>query len=201
MVVGSKKSSTTIFRFSQPVKITAAQFGNVTLPKITGTNKVGLKLTTTLKPWLTGTTFSYTWLRNGNPIAGVNTSSYQLVADDLSTVIGLTVCGSKQYYQDLCVTTTSTGTVSLGVITPVGKPAIAGNTTIGSTLQASPGKWQTGVSFSYQWLLDGKPVIGDVASSHKVLKTDKGHSLSVQVTGTIAGFQSITKVSSAKRIP
>lgn len=45
--------------------------------------------------WSEGTTFSYQWLRNGEPIAGATSATYTLVDDDQDTAIDVVVTGTS----------------------------------------------------------------------------------------------------------
>ena len=105
------------------------------------------------------------------------------------------------------LTGTLTVTTNHGVITiPVSasiaeppiashKPTISGNATVGSTVTAVPGAWASGAAFTYQWLRNGSEISGATGVSYKAVAADRGKALSVAVTGSKAGYTSVTQTS------
>ncbi|MFT3942417.1 MAG: leucine-rich repeat domain-containing protein [Ancrocorticia sp.] len=74
-------------------------------------------------------------------------------------------------------------------------PTISGKAKVGETLTAKPGKWTSGATFTYQWLADGKAIKGATKAT-LVLKADQvGERISVKVTGSKAGYKSVSKTS------
>jgi hypothetical protein len=69
-------------------------------------------------------------------------------------------------------------------------PLILGDPKVGSLLTAQSGVWDSGVTFTYQWLLDGNPIPGQTTSTYKLIVSDAGRQISVRVTGSKTGFQS-----------
>jgi hypothetical protein len=66
---------------------------------------------------------------------------------------------------------------------PVSQPTVTGQAVYGSTLTANPGQWSPAVvTFAYQWLRDGVPIGGAVASAYTAGLDDLGKTLAVQVT-------------------
>jgi hypothetical protein len=63
-------------------------------------------------------------------------------------------------------------------------------------LSVSPGAWDTGVAFTYQWLRNGVS-IGISSPTYTVSNVDVNQNIAVRVTGTKAGFTSISKESSS----
>jgi hypothetical protein len=65
-------------------------------------------------------------------------------------------------------------------------PEITGSPTIGASLSCSTGTW-SGVpppTFGFQWMRDGSPIAGEVASSHVVTGDDAGHTLACRVSAS-----------------
>ena len=70
-----------------------------TLPKISGTVKVGKKLTATRGSWsLTGLTYTYRWQRDGKDITGATKSTYVLTKADAGKKIRVKVTASRAGY-------------------------------------------------------------------------------------------------------
>jgi hypothetical protein len=74
-------------------------------------------------------------------------------------------------------------------------PAIGGAPAVGSTLTADPGEWDSGMSFSYQWLRDGQPIAGATGSTYATVTADVDHAITVAVTGAKLGYETTTRTS------
>jgi alpha-tubulin suppressor-like RCC1 family protein len=198
VVVGSDKQGGSFLRYSDPVLIKNNIFIKVTAPTLSGEMRVGMKLTGTVESWMAGTVYAFQWFRGGTAIAGSNSSSYVLSPDDLGKRISLRVCGSKSYFDSLCLTSSAKSSVSLGVISAQPKASIiAKSTKIGSTLTGKTGSWGSGVFLQSQWLANGKPIKGSSNKlTYKIKPTDKGKTIAFQVTASKNGFKSAT-ISSA----
>ena len=201
VVVGIDKSSRRVVRVSNPVLITKASFTNIKSPVVKGVAKVGLKLSTSSASWGTGTSYGYQWLRDAEEIPDATASSYSPTSSDVGSNLTLRVCGSKQYFEQLCVESVPQ-IVSLGAISKVGQTSIRGTSTnIGATLMGSTTQWMTGVELSWQWLADGVEIKAATASTYTIARSDRGKTLSLRVTGDADGYQSVSKVFQFKKIP
>lgn len=82
-------------------------------------------------------------------------------------------------------------------------PTISGTPRIGVTLTAKPGEWTPGAVFSYQWMVAGRDVTGARSRTFVPRKSDLGSVVAVRVTGTAAGYSSVTRTSAttAKVLP
>ena len=77
--VTTTKSGHSLTQDSDTVSVAAAPIKNTKLPTISGTPKVGRKLTCKPGSWTPKpTSFAYQWLRNGKKIKGATTSTYKL---------------------------------------------------------------------------------------------------------------------------
>ena len=75
-------------------------------------------------------------------------------------------------------------------ITP-GTPRISGLARVGSSLIAHPGKWKPGVIIlTYQWMRNGVEIPKATAQTYTPTVEDLGATLTVEVTGTVAAFES-----------
>ena len=104
-VTGSAADLPDVTKQSAPVKV----FGllvTTTSPKITGTPKVGSKLTAVVSAWKPGLVkFKAQWNRNGVPISGATKSTYVATSADKGKKITVTLVGTKSGYS--AVTKTS----------------------------------------------------------------------------------------------
>ncbi|MCL2317298.1 MAG: glycoside hydrolase family 6 protein, partial [Actinomycetia bacterium] len=77
-------------------------------------------------------------------------------------------------------------------------PLILGTPEVGQAVTANPGTWSpAGVTFTYQWLLDGAPIGGATAGTYIIAATDAGHALRVTVTGALTGYTGTSLTSAA----
>jgi hypothetical protein len=67
-------------------------------------------------------------------------------------------------------------------------PKVTGTPASGQTLSCSQGAWANNpTGYSYAWLRNGSPIVGQVASTYVVQNADQGQSLSCQVTASNTG--------------
>ena len=201
VVVGIDKNSKRAVRVSNPLIVTKAIFTNSKSPVVKGVAKVGSKLTSSVTSWGTGIIYRYQWLRGSDEILGATASSYAPTDSDVGSNVSLKVCGSKQYFEQLCVESVPQ-IVSLGVISKVGQISIRGSSTnVGATLIGNTTQWMTGVELSWQWLADGVEIESATASTYTIARSDRGKTISLRVTGYADGYQSVSKVANYKKIP
>lgn len=67
-------------------------------PTLSGTKKVGSRLSANPGVWTPGTALKYQWYRSGKPIKGATNRTYMLTASDKSRSIKVRVVGSKAGY-------------------------------------------------------------------------------------------------------
>ena len=75
-------------------------------------------------------------------------------------------------------------------------PTITGTGVVGKALSMNKGNWDSGVTFTYQWKLDGSDIAGATAATYTPVDGDVGKTVTVSLTGTKQGFRTETKLSS-----
>ena len=106
----------------------------MSVPKVTGSVKVGRKLTADPGAWGPGDVeLSYQWLRSGTAIVGATDAVYALKAADKGKTITVKVTGEKSGYVTVSKTSVATGKVAAGTLTSV-KPKITGTVKVGKKL-------------------------------------------------------------------
>lgn len=166
-------------------------------PTISGTAKVGLTLTARPGAWTSGSTFDYQWLVNNEEVFGATKSTFALRSGDKGKNISVRVTGKKMGYGTATKTSKATAKVVAVSVLSTATPTISGSATVGSRLNAKAGKWTAGTKFSYQWLINGKLVSGATKSNFTVRSAHKGKKVSVKVTGSQAGYGTVSKTSKA----
>lgn len=75
-------------------------------------------------------------------------------------------------------------------------PVVLGTARVGSKLTVRAATWKVKPSkLSYRWLRDGKTIAGATKSSYVPVAKDKGHKLSIKITGTRSGYVSASSTS------
>ncbi len=88
------------------------------------------------------------------------------------------------------------------VLAPTTAPTITGKAVVGQTLTASSEGWPEGTELSYEWAIDGEPVVStaraaDPATTFTIPASALGARISVTVTGSLAGFRTGSATSAA----
>ena len=195
-VTGSQAGYTTAAKFSAGTSLIANGTLTPGNPSIQGTAKVGSTLTAAPGTWGPGTVaLTYQWYRSQIAIAGATGATYTPGAADLGRTMTVRVTGAQAGYTSASKTSAGTSLVASGTLTP-SDPSIQGTTKVGSTLTAVPGAWGPGtVTLAYQWYRSQIPVTGATSATYALGAADAGRTITVKVTGSQAGYTSVSKIS------
>jgi len=194
-VTGAKPGYTTVTRTSDPTAaVDAGDQTSTPTPTISGTARVGETLTANAGSWDPGVTLTYQWLSNGAPIAGATAATYTAVAARIGMRLSVTVTGSRAGYLTVARTSAQTAQVVPGLLHGA-KPVITGQAAVGKKLTALPGAWSPGVTLRYQWFAKGLAISGATSPHLKVRKAYLGKRISVRVTGSKPGYETLTMAS------
>jgi hypothetical protein len=140
------------------------------------------------------------WQVNGVDVASATGGTYEIRLADVGKKITLKVTVASfagEDYPSLSKVskpiTATTATVGIGdcyIDFPDGFPD---GTTVGKTVSVIDGAWYAGtarVTYTRQWLRDGKPIAGATKNSYKLTAADKGKKIEVKVTGSAPGYKS-----------
>lgn len=164
-------------------------------PVIDGDPKVGSYLGVSAGTWPSHTTFTYRWYRDDTYVGQGH--SYQVRLADAGSKLSVTVAGKINGFG------TFTSKQSQSVLVPLqslksSTPAISGRVKTGSTLAASSGTWTSGATLTYQWYRNGTAISKATASTYKLVAADSGKEITVKVTGSKAGYTTVTKSATVK---
>lgn len=187
-VTGKKSGYTTA---SKTAKSTA-KVATAATPAISGTARIGSKLTAKTGIWTTGTTFSYRWYANGTAITGATKSTFTVTRSQAGKAITVTVTGKKSGYATVAKTSKATAKVLA-----FAKPAVSGRVIATVKLTAKTGTWTSGTTFTYQWYANGRAISGASKAAFTPGRSLIGKKLTVKVTGKKAGYTSYSVSSSA----
>ena len=161
-------------------------------PSFGGVDMAGGVLSARPGTWTSGTTFAYQWYADGAAIAGATKSTYSLTSAQVGHAIRLRVTGSQTGYATMAALSgTSPKVIAAGTAT------IAGTAKVGSKLSAGHGTWTAGTTFTYQWLANCAAIAGATGSTFMPAAAQRGKALTVQVTGHLAGYATVTRTSAA----
>ncbi|MBO1900568.1 IPT/TIG domain-containing protein [Leucobacter weissii] len=193
VVATAKGYADTVVTASVPAQVTEGVIENETAPAVAGELEVGGTLTAEPGSWSRhGVSVSYLWSVEGSS-ATHRGREYVLRPADEGRRVTLTVTASKIGYADATETVTIAGVVSPGTLSLAADPVLSGDPVVGSEVTVAPGRWdRAGVATAYQWLRDGRPVDGATEATYTIRPDDVGRDLAVTLTGSAAGYRSIS---------
>jgi hypothetical protein len=158
-------------------------------PAITGTVKVGSKVTATPGSWNppSGVKFAYQWLANGTRISGATSKSYPIPPVLAGRKLSVTITSSKSGYQG-GTASSAAKVVAKGTFVIKARPKLTGTPQVGKTLTVTQGTWIPAPAIKVQWYANGRAVAHSTSVSLKLTKALKGKIISVEVTAVSAGY-------------
>lgn len=188
---------------SEPVSIGRGTLLPTELPAISGTAKVGSRLTASAGTWPDGTSVAYQWQRDGRPVAGATKASYLATPQDAKARLSVVVTADRAGY-DTATAESHAVTVALGTLTAKRKPKVTGAAKVGRTLKATQVNLTTfapkAARITYQWKRDGKAIAGATGRTHRAVAQDAGRRLTVVVTAHAPGYRDLTVSSPGRTV-
>lgn len=172
---------------SKTVTIAKGTFTASPAPALSGTAKVGHKLTANPGNWSpAGATLAYQWYRGDTPINGATSRSYTATAADNGKYLKVRVRASKAGYNTLDRWSV-TRKVTAGSIVATKRLSVAGSARYGQTVKVSQG-WTPGSKVSYQWYRNGKALKGGTKHYLYLSSGYINSKVSVRVTVSKSGY-------------
>lgn len=180
-------------------------------PTIAGTRKVGHDLTVA-PPLYTADVpapgsavvpdITYQWYRGSTAISGATSATYRLTASDVGTNLTVQVTAKKGGYAPHGVRSASAGTIVKGTVAgTLASPEIttSGTTKLKLTAALPTGSvTEPGVTTKYQWLRGSSAIAKATSSSYTLTASDDAARISVRVTVSKSGYDTVTLVSAAR---
>lgn len=166
------------------------------VPAVTGTPKVGTKVTAEAGDWTPTAALSYHWYSGDKLLTGATKAYHTVTAADLGAPLQVIVTGAA-FGSTASESSVDTASVATGTITL--KPGIRGTAKVGKTVTAVT-KVPKAAKQTYRWYRDGNPLSGATKSKYKITSRDAGHTLSVGVHATAAGYTDASAKSAGKKV-
>ncbi len=216
-VIATEPGFVTVSGTTTKSLVALGTFDSSPTPTITssGTFAVGATLTANAGVWspsAPGTTLTYQWFRAGVAITGQTSATYLLQGGDAGNVVTVAVTATRLGFVTVTRTSAATATIANATFTAAPTPVIiypnGDPPKVGETLRINPGEWAPltfpswtptagRISYSYQWKRGGVAIDGATGSSYQLLAADLGTTITVDVTGALLGYTSVTKTSAA----
>ncbi|MFJ4784295.1 Tat pathway signal protein [Streptomyces sp. NPDC088794] len=181
--------------------VTLPQLTNTAPPKVTGTAKVGAKVTAAPGSWSAApSSYTYQWKADGTAISGATASTYTVPASLVGKKLSVTVVAVRSGYQSGSATSAAV-TVAKGDAPKASKvPVISGTAKVGRTLKSTKGTWSPSpTTYSYQWYANGKAISGATKTSLVLKAAQKGKKITVKVVAHRTGHKDGSAVSKATK--
>jgi hypothetical protein len=196
-VTGTKTNFVTTSKTSAATELVVPAMTLAPTLTITGSANLDKTLTAVTGTWDADVVFTYQWNRAGTAITAATSSTYALVTADLTKTITVDVTATKTGYSTTTKTSAATAAVGNGIFVLTPTPTITGTVTVGNTLTAVPGTWDSGTTFAYVWKRAGANITGATASTYALVAADYNTAITVAVTGSKTNYTASSQTSSA----
>lgn len=178
---------TTVTLTSNAVTAAAAAITRSPVPRITGSAKVGSRLSAVAGTWSPyRATLTYQWYRGSHLITGARGWTHTVAAAGKGQRIKVRVRAVKPGYTTIDRWSASR-TIAPGSIIATRKPAVAGTARYGSTVKISQ-RWTAGARATYQWYRNGKAVKGAQRPTLRLSAGYIGSKVTAKVTVSKPGY-------------
>lgn len=174
-----------------------------TVPTISGTAKVGVRLTASATGWVPSPSYTYAWYAGSTLLQSGTSRSYTPTAATAGQRIEVRVTGTRSGYEPLTMVSEPTAPVARGSLS-VGSLRITGTLKVGYTVRAYKTGWgPSPVVYKYRWKIGSSYVTG-TAGTRSYLKLPsraRGKRVTLVMTVSKTGYTTVSKsaVSSAVR--
>lgn len=172
------------------------------LPGVGGSPRVGILQRAVPGKWVPAdATVAYQWTADGVPIPGATESTYLIPPEQVGKEVEVRVTATAA--DGASLGTRASNNIADVYPAPMSGsvPVIVGTRAPANTLSVDLGAWSPSPSsVSFRWLRDGKKITGATAATFTVRPKDRGHKISVRVTGRLFGYTTVTRTSAKVKI-
>jgi len=183
-VTGSAAGYTSVVAWAYANDFIQREYLDLDIYYVAGTASIGKTLTlkrTMIDDQTPGTTLTYQWQRNGQPIGGASKATYKVTAADAGNYITASVFGAKAgYYPSYSY---AFGTYAYAEAAKAGTVKITGTAKVGKTLTVTITGQSENVCLYYTWTKTKGSVteyLSNEASTYTISAEDKGYTISVE---------------------
>ena len=188
-------------RLRRTVWVLPARYTATPDPTITGTAKVGSKLTADPGTWSpVPTRFWYAWYVDHKVVTGATSRTFTVPPSAVGKTIMMRVGAVKEHYTRSSASSAPTAVVAPGTFTAP-RPTITGTAKVGKTLTVNRGAWSPAPSsVKYVWKANGTTIATRTTNTFKVPASAWDKRLTVTVKGSRAGHttKSVTSRATAR---
>lgn len=171
---------------------------NTARPTVSGTPRVGVKLTASPGTWTpSGGAYRYQWYAGAGVITGATNRTFTPRAEHLGKRLRVKVTATKTGAEPGTAISVATAATAPGVLTATAPPTISGTPQVGVQLSATTGAWSPRASYAYQWRDTDGPIPGATSSTFTPTAAQLDQPLRVAVIATRAGYRTARSVSVA----
>ncbi|MEU1850308.1 IPT/TIG domain-containing protein [Streptomyces sp. NPDC019990] len=172
---------------------------NTAAPKVTGTAKVGAKVTAAPGTWSAPpSSYTYQWKADGTAISGATAASYKIPPAQAGKKISVTVTAAREGWRNGTASSPAVSVARGDAPAATVLPVISGMAKVGRTLGATAGTWSPAASsYGYQWYADGRAINGATTSSLVLKAAQQGKKITVKVIAHRGGHRDGAAVSKA----
>ena len=189
----TKKGAAPVTILGKPFEVAEGLMTKAPVPTVKGKAVVGNTLTASTKDWMDGTELTYQWYRDGAPIDGADTDTYDLIGEDGETKVTVGITGTLPGYESMEKISNGLN-IALGALKYSDKPSISGSYVTGGVLEVNVGSWQDEADISIVWLRDGDVFYEGPAdeNTYELTSDDYASRIGVQIKVSLAGYKSVT---------
>lgn len=179
-------------------------FTGTAKPTITGTAMLGRTLTavpgTDWSP--AADSYTYSWNRDGSPIAGATGKTYLLAAADTGRKVDVTVTQVKTGFTSVVRTSEQVTVADVSNFTGTTPAVVSGTFAVGNTVEVAPGAgWEPAPdSYTYQWYRNNTAIAGATNRTYLLATADAGTSVYAIVTRAKADYRTMNNSSPATTV-